>query len=178
MSVSGFTVSISYAGNGSSNTFSFPGYFMAKADLVVTSTDDTTQVVTILTLGSDYSITAAPTNGVYPDGGSVVLAAPATSAPSGSTLLITRRTPRTQVAVYQTEDPFPAKTHETALDRAILLIQEMMSHYQGEASGAPTSGTFVVGDWFRIVPPIAGGYFGIVCTTAPLTFKTWGPISA
>jgi len=49
-----------------------------------------------------------------------------------------------------------------------------------QASAAPTTGNWVVGDIYYNSVPVAGGYIGWVCTTAgsPGTWKTFGPISA
>lgn len=165
MAVSGPLISISYTGDSISVLFPVPFYFMATSDLVVTSTNDITGIVTKLIEGTDYTVFGTSINGVNPSGGAVVLMS-AASSPLGATLLIARQTPATQGAVFQPEGPFPAKTLETALDRAVLQIQEMMAGYKGVTSGTPTWGTWAVGDWFRITPAVAGGMFGIVCTTA------------
>jgi hypothetical protein len=49
---------------------------------------------------------------------------------------------------------------------------------RGYATSAPVSGTYAVGDIVYNSAPTAGGFIGWVCTAAPLTFKTWGAISA
>lgn len=181
MSVSGTEVNISYAGDGGSFSYTYPYYFMADTDLVVTVTDDTTGDVTNMTFNVDYTVRGDMVNGVWPDGGVVVLIDP-TAAPTGSTLLITRRTPQNQVAVYQPEDPFPAKTHEVALDRIQLLHQELARHFKGWADGIPTKGMWEVDDWFFIRNAADFGFQQIICTVAgtdaAATWKPMNPISA
>jgi hypothetical protein len=177
MAVEDEGVVIIYSTDGIATAFSFPFYFRAITDLVVEFTDSL-GVVTTKILNTDYSISGtldAKLN-VYSEGGTVTFAvAPA----AGGQLLITRHTPRAQTAIYNPQDPFPAGSHEAALDNAILIIQEMLAGFQGVAQGPPTSGTFAVGDWFWIQPPVLGGPRGLVCVVAgtPGTWAGWGQVS-
>jgi hypothetical protein len=117
MTVSTTTAKVSYAGNGSTTAFAVGFYFLANADLKVTLRS-AAGVETVRTLGTDYSVTGA---GV-PSGGTVTM----TVAPaSGTTLVLSRNAPLTQVVDYQPNDPFPANTHEQALDKLTMITQQM-----------------------------------------------------
>ncbi|MEN9417123.1 MAG: hypothetical protein RI988_743 [Pseudomonadota bacterium] len=114
MTVSTTTSRVSYAGNGVTLTFAVPFYFLQSADLVALRS--TGGIVTTLVLGTDYTVSGAGVS----FGGSVTLAtAPAT----GSTLVIYRDPAATQLVDYQANDPFPAETHERALDKLTMLVQ-------------------------------------------------------
>jgi hypothetical protein len=41
-----------------------------------------------------------------------------------STVIVVRRSPSTQIAKYIETDAFPSKSHEQALDKATMLLQE------------------------------------------------------
>lgn len=108
--------SASYAGNGSTVAFSFPFRFFDDTDLKVyiVASDGSSTLKTITT---DYTVSNTQTE----NGGTVTMVvAPA----SGETLLIEREIPATQSVDYQNNDAFPAETHESALDRLTLLVQE------------------------------------------------------
>lgn len=117
MTVNSTTSRVSYAGNGTTTTFSVPFYFLANADLVVIRTSSTgTQ--TTLVLNTDYTVTGA---GV-PAGGSITC----TTAPGATDSLVIYRDPATtQLTDYQANDPFPAETHERALDKLTMLVQRL-----------------------------------------------------
>jgi len=122
MAVADEPVNYSYLGDGANKTFAFPSYFMAQADLFVEITDLAGNVTTPV-FNTDYTVTgAADAYGAYSAGGSVVF----TVAPgNGFTVYIERRTARTQPVSYQPNDAFPATTHEHALDRQTLILQEI-----------------------------------------------------
>ncbi len=177
MAVEDENVTIIYSTDGFATAFSYPFYFRATSDLIVQFTDSL-GIVTTKILNTDYTVSGA-LNGklfVYSEGGTVTFAiAPA----AGGQLFVTRHTPRAQTAVYNPQDPFPAGSHEAALDNAILIIQELLAGFQGVAQGPPTSGTFAVGDWFWITPPVLGSPRAIVCVVGgtPGTWAAWGLIS-
>lgn len=117
MTISTTDSRISYNGNGVTTVFSFPYRFLANGDLVVLSVSaagvETTKVLT-----TDYTLTGAGDDA----GGSVtMLVAPA----SGTRLVIYRDTAVTQETDYISGDPFPAETHERALDRLTMIAQEI-----------------------------------------------------
>ena len=134
MTISTTESRISYNGNGATTVFSFPYRFLANGDLVVVevAADGTETVKTITT---HYTITGAGDDA----GGSVtMLVAPA----SGTRLVIYRDTEVVQETDYISGDPFPAETHERALDRLTMIAQEIAPNLArsitlpvGDASG-------------------------------------------
>ena len=119
MTISTTESRISYNGNGVTTIFSFPYKFLANGDLVVVEVS-AAGVETVKTLTTHYTLT-----GVGNDAGGTVtmLVAPA----SGVTLVIYRETAITQEVDYISGDAFPAETHEGALDRLTVILQEMNS---------------------------------------------------
>lgn len=117
MTVSTTSSKVSYAGNGSTTAFAVGFYFLASADLKVTlRAADGTE--TVKTLSTDYTVSGAGN----PSGGTVtMLTAPA----SGQTLVVSRNAPLTQIVDYQPNDPFPANTHEQALDKLTMITQQI-----------------------------------------------------
>jgi hypothetical protein len=115
---------ISYNGNGVTTVFSFPYKFLANGHLVVMLVSST-GVETVKTITSHYTVTGAGND----DGGSVtMLAAPAT----GVKLVIYRDTPITQETDYISGDAFPAETHERAIDKLTMIMQENTPGAGGE----------------------------------------------
>lgn len=117
MTVSSSTSRVTYAGNGATTAFSVPFYFLDQTHLQVVLRSaagvETTQVLT-----TNYTVSGA---GV-PAGGTVtMLVAPA----AGTTLAIVRSVPFTQETDYQPNDPFPAQTHEAALDKLTMEAQQL-----------------------------------------------------
>jgi hypothetical protein len=119
MTISTTESRISYNGNGATTVFSFPYRFLANADLKVVEVS-AAGVETLKTIASDYTLTGAGDDA----GGSVtMLVAPVT----GTRLIIYRDTGITQETDYISGDPFPAETHERALDRLTMIAQEIGS---------------------------------------------------
>ena len=117
MTVSTTTGSVSYSANGTQPIFAYTFRIFEDADLVVILRNDTTGVETTQTLTTDYTVTGAGTQ----SGGNVVFgAAPAT----GNTMFIRRVLPLTQTTDYVENDPFPAESHERALDKLTMLVQQ------------------------------------------------------
>ena len=117
MTVSTTESRIGYNGNGATTVFAFPYRFLANADLVVTLVRaDTTQVVQ--TLNTDYTVTGAGDDA----GGTVTMVVPPAT---GQQLVIVRDVPLTQETDYISGDPFPAESHETALDKLTMISQRL-----------------------------------------------------
>ena len=109
MTVSSTTTKNSYSGNGSTTTFAYGFKIFADADLTVILRSST-GVETVQSLTTHYTVT----NAGNASGGNVVFG----SAPaSGVTVVIRRNMALTQSTDYVANDPFPAATHEDALDR-------------------------------------------------------------
>ena len=115
MTVASAISRVSYAGNGSTTVFSVPYYFLENGHLqVILSVGG---VDTVQTITTNYTVTGAGN----PAGGTVtMLVAPAT----GTQLTIVRDVPATQETDYTANDPFPAESHERALDKLTMLVQE------------------------------------------------------
>ena len=116
MTISTTASRISYNGNGVTTEFSFPYRFLANGDLVVVSVSSA-GVETIKAIVTDYTLTGAGDDA----GGTVtMLVAPA----SGTRLVIYRDTEVVQETDYTSGDAFPAESHERALDRLTMILQE------------------------------------------------------
>jgi hypothetical protein len=117
MTVSTSTSTASYTANGSTTTFAYPFRIFADGDWVVILRNTATAVETVQVLNSNYTVTGAGNN----TGGNVVFGvAPA----AGNTVFIRRELPLTQEVDYVPNDPFPADTHEAALDKLTMLVQQ------------------------------------------------------
>ncbi len=117
MTVSSTTTRNSYSGNGSTTTFAYGFKIFADADLTVILRAST-GVETVQSLTTHYSVT----NAGNASGGNVVFG---TAPASGVTVVIRRNMAITQATDYVANDPFPAATHEDALDRLTFISQQM-----------------------------------------------------
>lgn len=131
MTISTTTSRVEYTGNGVTTIFAVPFRFLENAHIVLTALAiDGSQ--TQLSQGADYTLVGEGDD----DGGTATL----TVAPqSGSYLIVRRVVPATQETDYISGDPFPAESHEAALDKLTMLVQ------QGEEVDARTL-KFPVGD--------------------------------
>lgn len=117
MTISTTDSKIQYNGNGVTLAFAFPYRFLQNADLNVILISaaglQTTQM-----LNTDYTVTGA---GLDAGGTVTMVVAP----PSGSKLLIRRVVQLTQETDYISGDPFPAESHERALDKLTMGTQQL-----------------------------------------------------
>jgi hypothetical protein len=118
MTVASTTSRVSYAGNGVTTAFSFPYRFLADADLVVISVNDTTGAETSQVLTTNYTVTGA---GAVSGGTVTMLSAPA----SGTTLVIYRDPAQLQDLDLSDNDSFPAEEVEKRLDKLTMLLQRV-----------------------------------------------------
>lgn len=117
MTVSSETNRKDYAGNGSTTEFATGFRFLENDQLKVILTVDSTGVETVKILNTDYSVTGADDDA----GGTVTMIV----APSlGETLTIKRDMEIVQETEYVEGDNFPAKSHERALDKLTMLVQQ------------------------------------------------------
>jgi hypothetical protein len=120
MAISTSYAPLSYSGNGSTTAFSVTWQFVTGTLVVTAIAAD--GVETVKTITTHYTVAGGTdANGLPATGTVTMLTAPA----SGTQLRIERSTPLTQSAVYVNGDAFPAKSHEAALDRAVLRDQEI-----------------------------------------------------
>lgn len=117
MTISTTTTRIAYNGDGASTAFTVPFPFFAADELEVIERDLSAGTETLRTLGTHYTVAGG-------DGaaGTVTAASPPTAAVQW---VIRRKTARTQATDYTPNDPFPAETHEKALDRLTLIAQDL-----------------------------------------------------
>jgi len=117
MSISNTTNKVIYQGDGSTKQFPFSFRIFDETDLVVSLYEIATGIETELTLNSDYTVTINGNNG-----GTVIMV----TAPSSSYKLIIKRIlPLTQETDYVEGDPFPAESHERALDKLTMITQQL-----------------------------------------------------
>lgn len=107
---------VDYMGDGVSTAFAVPFPFFGQDELRVIERVVATGAETVLTLGGNYTVSGG--NGAT--GTVTAVVAPANTRQ----WTILRATKRTQEVDYQPNDPFPAETHERALDRVVALVQE------------------------------------------------------
>jgi hypothetical protein len=117
MTVSSTTTKVSYSGNGSTTVFAYTFKIFADADLTVIVRTDATGAESTKSLTTDYTVSGAGDAG----GGNVTMV---TAPASGETLLIKRSLGLTQSTDYVANDPFPAASHEDALDRLTFIAQQ------------------------------------------------------
>lgn len=119
MTVSNQNARMDYVGTGTVASFPFTFRIFADTDLVVTKTDADGVRIT-LALNSEYTVTGV---GSY-NGGNVVLTA---ALESGYTLTVRRVLPLTQQVDLRNQGAFFAETHEDALDRLTMILQQQDS---------------------------------------------------
>lgn len=119
MTVESATASASYTGNGVTAIFPVPFYFLVDTDLKVTRKSAATGLVTTLVLNSDYTLTGAGNSA----GGSLT-SIPA--LPNLDEIYIERNVTAVQETAYPSNGPFPAASHERALDRLTMLVQQLL----------------------------------------------------
>lgn len=113
-----------YDGDGITTTFTIgsPAWrFFEKEDIKVIVRNKTTGLEEPQVLGSDFTITGTPLDGVY-EGGSVVMASPPAI---GEELIIWRDPRATQDLSLTDNDRLPAKLVEKALDKTIAIVQSL-----------------------------------------------------
>jgi hypothetical protein len=116
MTVSSTTNKVSYSGNGSTVEFAYTFKIFAAADLDV-YIRSSTGTETLQTITTNYTVSGAGSD----SGGNVTfVTAPAT----GETVVIQRSVAATQGTDYVENDPFPAESHEDALDRLTMIAQQ------------------------------------------------------
>jgi hypothetical protein len=121
---------------------------------------------TVLALNVDYTV-AGDGN---PAGGTVTLAvAPA----AGATIVILRRTVRTQDTLYVPNDPFPAQSHEAALDKLTMIAQEDADELT-RALLVPEADSARGQMILPAVPDRAGKYLGFDANGLPVALSAGG----
>ncbi len=137
---------IRYQGDSSSKAFVYDFKIWKDTDLLVILT--TTDGVDItLTLNTDYTVAGAGAEG----GGTITLVV---ALLTGQYLTILRQLPLTQEADYAEGDSFPAQAHENALDRGVMISQQL-SEQLGRSLKLPMSSAFKD---IALPDPVAGQF--------------------
>ena len=119
MTISTTTIKNSYSGNGSTTTFNYTFKITDQDDLEVIIRAST-GTETVKTITTHYTVT-----GVGNAGGGTVVFTAGNIPVTGETIVIRRATPQTQATDYLANDPFPAESHEDALDKLTSITQEL-----------------------------------------------------
>lgn len=119
MALQNDTSRIQYIGNNSTvNSYAIPFVFFENAHIKCVVTNSA-GVDTELTLGSTFNVSGAGN----PNGGSLTTT---TAVPATSKVTIFRNVPATQTTSYQEGGDFPAESHERALDKLTMLVQQLL----------------------------------------------------
>lgn len=113
-----------FIGNSVQTAFPFSFKVFSGADVSVVRTETSTGIATTLTLNSDYTVSLSTDQNANP-GGTVVLSSPLAT---GSTLVLTTNLPATQTLDLTNNGGFYPRTISDALDRIVILIQQMFSN--------------------------------------------------
>lgn len=180
MSVSSAATQVAYISDGSTPAYQVPLYFFAFTDLIVQLVDNAGNVTTS-PMNTDWVGSGTPdAYGAYSSGGTITFQPG--RVPAATTLIqIIRSTAVHQLNSFVDNAPFSATVIEHSLDRLTLIATEriLASGMIGLLAGPPTSGNYTKGQWFIVTPPVPGGPFGYICTTAgnPGTWKPFASIS-
>lgn len=131
MTVSSTPSEISYAGDGVTTVFAIPFVFDTPDDLKVIETDSSGNPVEVST---GFAITGG--------GGGTGTLTRSLALPVDTTLTILDDPELTQPVDYINNDPFPAETHEGALDRTVRQVKRLYELIQNSlrvADGDPSS---------------------------------------
>jgi hypothetical protein len=118
MSIQSTALRADYTGNGLTRVFVVPFYFIEADHVKILRTDNVTSSVTVLNLDTDYTLDGV--GSVY--GGAATLG---TAPTFTQKITILRNIPYEQLTHYVENDPFPAASHEFALDKIVMQIQQL-----------------------------------------------------
>jgi hypothetical protein len=117
MTISSTTVRNSYSGNGSTTVFAYT-FKILDDDEIQVIIRSSTGTETIKTKTTHYTVSGVGSAG----GGNITFL---TAPGSTETVVLKRNTTKTQETDYVANDPFPANSHEEALDRVTMIAQEI-----------------------------------------------------
>jgi len=117
MTISSTNTKNSYSGDASTVAFSYTFKILDDDDIQVILRTNATGAETVQTKTTHYSVSGVGNAG----GGTITFV----SAPAATeTVVLLRNVPLTQTTDYTPNDPFPAVTHEDALDKLTLMAQD------------------------------------------------------
>ena len=134
MTVSSTTTKNSYSGNGSTTEFAYGFKIFDDDDITVIIRTDATGAETTKTKTTHYTV-----SGVGSASGGNVTFTSGNIPTSAQTVVLIRDTARTQLTDYVANDPFPAESHEDALDKLTLITQELEEELGRSLKLSPTN---------------------------------------
>lgn len=137
------------AGNGSTTVFTVPFRILDQTHLQVLRTVG--GVTTTLVLTTDYSVSGV--------GGANTTVTFVVAPAVGATLTFLRNVPITQETDYVPNDPFPAESHERALDKGAMISQQLKEAV----------------DRAMVLPPEVTGVSTQLPSPSPNTLFGWNP---
>ena len=191
MAISGTTTKSSASANGTQHSFAYGFKIFANGDLTVI-VRSATGSETVKVLDTDYIVT----NAGNANGGNVLFkfntgnssdahfSSTDKRPQSGETVLIRRNLTLTQGTDYVENDPFPAASHEDALDRLTMITQQIQENVdrsiQLSRTNTMTSTEFTVGATDRANKILAFDSSGEISVTQELgTFRgNWAASTA
>ena len=117
MTISSTTVKVSYSGNGSTTVFAYTFKILDDNEIQVIIRSST-GTETVKTITTHYTVSGVGSSG----GGNITFL---TAPTATQTVVLRRLTTQTQETDYIANDPFPADSHEDALDRITMVAQEI-----------------------------------------------------
>ena len=169
MTVSSTTTKNSYSGNGSTTVFAYGFKVFDEDDLTVILRTDATGAEAVQSITTNYTVSGVGNT----SGGNVTFV---TAPASGITVVIRRASPLTQTTDYTPNDPFPAASHEDALDNLTFIAQQQQEELDRaiklSRTNTMTSTEFTVGATDRANKVLAFDSSGEISVTQELgTFK-------
>jgi len=177
MTVSSTTTKNSYSGNGSTTVFAYGFKVFDEDDLTVILRTDATGTETVQSITTNYTVSGV---GNASGGNVTFVTAPA----SGITVVIRRASPLTQTTDYTPNDPFPAASHEDALDNLTFIAQQQQEELDRaiklSRTNTMTSTEFTVGATDRANKVLAFDSSGEISVTQEIgTFQgNWAASTA
>ncbi len=177
MTVSSTTTKNSYSGNGSTTVFAYGFKVFDEDDLTVILRTDATGTETVQTKTTHYTVSGVGSA----SGGNVTFG---TAPASGVTVVIRRASPLTQTTDYTPNDPFPAASHEDALDNLTFIAQQQQEEIDRaiklSRTNTMTSTEFTVGATDRANKVLAFDSSGEISVTQEIgTFQgNWAASTA
>jgi len=177
MTVSSTTTKNSYSGNGSTTVFAYGFKVFDEDDLTVILRTDATGAEAVQSITTNYTVSGVGNT----SGGNVTFV---TAPASGITVVIRRASPLTQTTDYTPNDPFPAASHEDALDNLTFIAQQQQEELDRaiklSRTNTMTSTEFTVGATDRANKVLAFDSSGEISVTQEIgTFQgNWAASTA
>lgn len=163
MTVSSTTSRNEYNGNGVTDTFAYT-FRILNEDHIAVYVDDVLQ-----TLTTDYTVTDVGASA----GGDIAFTSPPTTGTAN--VIFLRAVPLTQETDYVENDPFPAESHEDALDKLTMIVQQQQEQIDRSILLSPTA---PAGSTLVIPAPEADAVLGWNTAADALENKTIAAIGA